>query len=286
MPDPVARLMSAAERTANEADRVSARFARELAAMWRQVERRLSPIIAQMDQLSTTTTLHLAAANRLQEQFRTVLREAGFDALADAATNDALDNVTARVLAGRGASNVVTDLRTEAQQQLLLLKSLYRGDLLDAANAAGQELARVAARSVVAGASRGSIREDFSTVLDRSESRLRTIYDTTVSVYGRQVEAIQAGDDPETVFAYMGPVDDKTREFCLDHVGRVYTRSEIDDLDNGQMDNVFLTGGGYNCRHVWMEVSAFSELQDLQGSTSRIPEIMDAVTAIREQQAA
>ncbi len=278
--------MLAAERTAREADLLSARFARELADVWRQVERRLTPLVTEIDGQSPTTTLRLAAAGRLRPQFRTVLREAGFDSLAIVATDSALDDVTARVLAGRGSANLVTEMRLEAQQQLALLKTLHYGDLLDGAETAGADLSRVAARSAVAGASRGSLVDGFGAVLDRSERRLRTIYDTTVSVYGRQVEAIQAGDDPETVFTYMGPVDDQTRDFCLDHVGRVYTRSEIDELDNGQLDNVFLTGGGYNCRHVWMEVSAFSALQDLQGSTQRIPEIMDSVRAIREKDAA
>jgi hypothetical protein len=57
-----------------------------------------------------------------------------------------------------------------------------------------------------------------------------------------------------------------------EHVGKVYTRAEIDAMDNGQIDNVFLTGGGYNCRHVWMEVSKFSELQDYVDTDQR-PEV-------------
>jgi hypothetical protein len=100
-------------------------------------------------------------------------------------------------------------------------------------------------------------------VLDHSEPQIRTLYDTSVSIFGRQVEALQAGDDPDTTFAFFGPVDEKTRDFCLEHVGKVYTRAEIDALDNGQIDNCFLTAGGFSCRHSWVEVSKFSELQDL-----------------------
>lgn len=224
----------------------------------------------------------MAAAAQLGQRFRDALRTSGFDDLADAATGDALDSITARVLAGRAAAQLGTEIRLDGQLQLQALKALHYADLLDSAEAVSKQLSGAAARGSLAGNSRGGLRSDLGDILDRADSRIRTIYDTSVSIFGRQVEAIQAGDDPDTVFAFMGPVDDKTREFCLDHVGRVYTRAEIDDLDNGQLDNVFLTGGGFNCRHVWHEVLAFSELHDLKGTTKRIPEIMDSVRAIRE----
>lgn len=57
-------------------------------------------------------------------------------------------------------------------------------------------------------------------------------------------------------FMYIGPLDNRTREFCAGLVGRVFTREEIDDLDNGQSGLVFTDGGGWNCRHEWVGVSA------------------------------
>ncbi len=36
--------------------------------------------------------------------------------------------------------------------------------------------------------------------------------------------------------------------------------------------NSVLSGGGFNCRHVWMEVSGISELQDLAGTGESISE--------------
>jgi hypothetical protein len=106
-------------------------------------------------------------------------------------------------------------------------------------------------------------------------SEARTLYDTQVNVFGRQVEALKS--TPEDVYAYMGPADVKLRPFCREHVGKVYTKAQIDALDNGQLPNVFLTGGGYNCRHMFVSVSKFSELRDLLGSGERVPEIEDAL---------
>ena len=55
-------------------------------------------------------------------------------------------------------------------------------------------------------------------------------------------------------FEYRGPDDSANRPFCDKHVGRIYTREEIEKLDNGQTSNVMLTGGGYRCRHHWRPV--------------------------------
>lgn len=55
-------------------------------------------------------------------------------------------------------------------------------------------------------------------------------------------------------FEYRGPDDSANRPFCDKHVGRIYTREEIEKLDNGQTSNVMLGGGGYRCRHHWRPV--------------------------------
>lgn len=57
-------------------------------------------------------------------------------------------------------------------------------------------------------------------------------------------------------FAYIGPDDDLTRDFCWAILvqDRNWTKDEILALDNGQGLPVFEYGGGYNCRHVWAAV--------------------------------
>jgi hypothetical protein len=65
---------------------------------------------------------------------------------------------------------------------------------------------------------------------------------------------IVAKDAGYTKYIYLGPVDGLIRPFCMARVGNVYTKEEILDMDNGQIDNVLMTGGGYNCRHKWVAV--------------------------------
>jgi hypothetical protein len=65
------------------------------------------------------------------------------------------------------------------------------------------------------------------------------------------------------LFVYDGPsaADPKIRPFCAALMsqaerGKVWTRAEINELDNGMLPNVFVTCGGFNCRHQWRPTNA------------------------------
>lgn len=87
----------------------------------------------------------------------------------------------------------------------------------------------------------------------------RTWADTAVSSWYRTAasmtfEEIQAATPAALQYRYSGPEDLKTRPFCEDllSAGKTYTREDIDKMDNGQLPNVFVTCGGYNCRHIFV----------------------------------
>jgi len=67
--------------------------------------------------------------------------------------------------------------------------------------------------------------------------------------------------DTETTrirFKYVGPRDNKNRQFCADMLSknRVYRIEDIDDLSNPDFGtyNIFMWRGSFNCRHVWMRL--------------------------------
>jgi hypothetical protein len=69
-------------------------------------------------------------------------------------------------------------------------------------------------------------------------------------------------EDTRIRFKYIGPRDNKNRQFCSDMLSknRVYRNEDIDDLTNevanpqfGRYD-IFLWRGSYNCRHVWVKL--------------------------------
>lgn len=270
MPDPaVARLLTRAERLAALEDRISQRFARQLASVLRDVERELARI--DWPTASTSALVRASDAIAIRGQLRGVLERSGYRELIQAGTDVPFDTVAARasklsmVAAGAGLPDV--------PQRLGALRELHRLDLLTEERRIADLLAQSATRAVVAGVPRRVLLDDLERVLDKSRANVATLYDTSVSVYGREVEAIQAGDNPKALFMYVGPADAKTRKWCLRYVGRVLTRREIDKLDNGQLGQPFLTGGGYNCRHQWTEISPASELAGLQKSKRRVPEV-------------
>jgi hypothetical protein len=267
------QLVNAAAHTAGTVDDLSASFAKLLADVLRDTERRLAPLVTAAGEGSTTAIIRAAQANRTRAQIRQVLTDAGFDHLIDLAAGVGLDPLVDSVLAGRKLAELSADLTPTAARRIEALKLLAHVDLLEEGEAAARALWRAVTRGIFGARPTDRILGDLAAIIDRTEPQIRTLYDTSVSVFGRQVEALQAGDDPKTPFVYLGPVDDKTRDWCLKHVGRVYRRSEIDQMDNGQIAPVFLCGGGFNCRHHFIEVSPYSDLAAYVGTDQRVPEV-------------
>ena len=80
-------------------------------------------------------------------------------------------------------------------------------------------------------------------------NQAKTQVHTGLQGYYRASNVNLAKDAGIDKYEYVGPLDDKTRVFCADHVGEVKTIEEWDSLDNGQITPVSIYGGGYNCRH-------------------------------------
>lgn len=67
-------------------------------------------------------------------------------------------------------------------------------------------------------------------------------------------------------YAYLGPTDLITRPFCAALRGKRLSRLEIDQLDNKQLPNAWVTRGGYNCRHGWYAIYGDEVEEFPQGS--------------------
>lgn len=91
----------------------------------------------------------------------------------------------------------------------------------------------------------------LSNVVPMAKDQLIVFFRLVGSLVYKNVEA--AGY--KVRYTYVGPSDEKVRDFCANLVdsNANYSRAEIDDMDNGQVPGVFENGGGYNCRH-WFEM--------------------------------
>lgn len=304
-----AELHALAIRLARTADTQGTGFAEELADILRRIERRLPGLLAQAEQGrvgAATTTARLAI---LRRQMRQLLTEAGYEDLIDVALNSGLD-ASLRAIAvtspayQRAVAFTAAGRDGAFQATLRALIEVGRQDLLQQGAVLSQQLWRASARGYLAAQPPAVIIDELARVLHRSHAHTATLYDTAISTIQRvtvqtivplRVEIV-GPDAPETpplatagdilprpadqLFWYAGPADAIVRPFCRLHLGKVYTRAEIDALDNGQLGNVFLTAGGYNCRHLWMPISRFSELlADLQGTGERAPDVAAQLAA-------
>lgn len=286
MPDETRRLLSAAEKMATLTDTLSAEFAADLAVVLRAIERRMVPLLRALESPAPlpnrrTTTAVVARLIALREQVRQVLAEAGYDGLIETATSSAFARMLETVResrVGRAASRFFT---SPVVDRLNALRELVATDILRQGDVVARALYRSVRDSVLGGAPTDQVLERLAAQLDLEVREVRTLYDTATSTFGRVMEQQASDGTADELFLYAGPVDAKMRDFCRAHIGQVFTREAIVTLDNGQGLDVFLTGGGWNCRHVWMRLSDASDLAPLANTGERAPEVVDALRRVR-----
>jgi hypothetical protein len=298
-----------ARRLAVDADDLRDAFARELADVLQRVERRLPAILADAQAGGTMAAGNAATLGRTRANLRRLLTEAGYDDLIDASVSIGLDRTLAILADSSPAYRRALAFNTSGQPTAFtgLLRALVetaRADLLGHGDAITTVLWRATVRGVLGADSPARLISALADVLDGQRALAATLYDTNVSITQRiSVQTIvpvsgQDVTDPNAptplatggdvlpvpdgqLYAYVGPVDAIIRPFCLEHIGRVYTKAEIDALDNGQLPNPFLTGGGYNCRHLWAPIGQFDAAADLHGTDGRIEEVAAALARVQ-----
>lgn len=289
MANDVATLQATGRRRARVLDRLTASFARELGRVYRDLERRLGQLVRDAfdptNSSRRTATATAVYAGQLRRQLRDVLRESGYDSLVETAAGRSLERVLRELTATGVGRQVVRFLPARREAMLVKLTALQQLAQMDLAGQ-GDVVAASLWRSLVQGLFSNrpvvDVVQDLADALDMTEREVRTLYDTTVSTYMRQTEAVLAGDDPTQPFFYSGPIDALLRPFCLKHVGKVYTRKAIDKMDNGQLPNVFLTGGGYNCRHTWLSVPVDTPVGELANTGMRPAEVVAELARVKD----
>lgn len=127
-----------------------------------------------------------------------------------------------------------------------------RADLVQRLVRVARDASTVVTRGVFTSQQVGEVASEIREVVDAASDQLRTLFDTSLMEYTQMVTAGAA--QPSDAFLYSGPIDARIRPFCASKVARVWTRDVIDQMDNRQLPNTFLTRGGYNCRHQWRPV--------------------------------
>lgn len=239
-------------------------FDRELSRVLRQTTRRIRTLLRQLetrDGRLVASQAALGRALRLRVELLAILESSGYDGLVEAAFDAPLDRLTASALRGRSLTARAARLTAIDVDILSAWQTIRTADLLEL----GDDFVTVVWRSTVDGllANRtpDALVDELAALGEVTERQARTLYDTAVSTYGRQVDQLGVDPQADDRFLYVGPDDSATREFCRRHVGEVRTRAELDDLSNGQLPNTLLTAGGWNCRHKWLFLADVKEAE-------------------------
>lgn len=232
-------------------------FEGKLATVVTDIQNRAAKLITELEVdsngriISDTTNLQLALALQADiEQFLGDYTQVGRDILAQYPD---LLKFTDQALA---IANVDPSFTGVQQQSLLQLQRL---DLSNFANI-GSSTLRVLEDQIVRAVVAGRARSDIIKSLQEAEVSLgtaKTWADTSLHQFERHTRKMMYDNNPEIErFSYVGSLDNVTRPFCrsllLDSRNeRGFSRDEIDSLNNGQIDDVWISGGGFNCRHDW-----------------------------------
>lgn len=94
-------------------------------------------------------------------------------------------------------------------------------------------------------------------------SQERTLYDTALSAFSRIAAMSSATSMDDEALLYTGPVAGLLRPFCLERVGKVFSRAATEPMDNGLLDNTLTTGGPYSWRHTLVPIRDGDPLTEL-----------------------
>lgn len=288
MSDPrqLSLIQAAAEREGLLADAISLQFADELEQVLVLLNARIRGLLRELESeggrlVSTRDSLRQAMA--LRQDLRALLERTGLPTLSAAAIDAPLDRLANAVLKGQAALGESSILSAFDLEALAAFKEVRLAELLSTlGDGLVEGLWRVIVDGVLGVRPVEELLKDIQDLVDGSAAQARTIYDTAVSTYSRMVDQIRSTGAPDELFLYAGPADAKTRPFCLQRVGKVYARSEIERMDNHQLPDPMLSAGGYNCRHAFKRVSVLDdELQELHRTKARLPEVEAQIKRVK-----
>jgi len=243
-------------------------FEWELARVYVQLRERIvfltNELIAKGGRVVSVAT-NLGIARAVARELEAVLVEAGYGDLVAGALDVMGDLAKYQ---GLGQTRVARVERAAAWsgETLDAFRQLKLNELLEVTAGTMRRVEQTLLRGIVGAQDRGELLNELVADLKVSLPHARTIYDTALSEFSRIAVTSTATGAADEAFMYSGPIDGLTRPFCLERVGRVFTREEIDAMDNLQLDNTLITGGGYNCRHTWLPIPAEDDLAQLAGT--------------------
>ena len=138
------------------------------------------------------------------------------------------------------------------------------------------DMAQVIKKEVVNGIISGAGNQSVMNAIRGQKSlrpdQIETLIATAMNEYSRSVTKLMIDKMPEdTEYQYIGALDGRTRVACLEMISAGnLTKSEIESTFGS---DVFINGGGYNCRHKWEVAVQDAFGHDPKGANKRLKDI-------------
>jgi hypothetical protein len=264
-----------------EIDRLAAVFLGDLDGVTRRWQRAIARAIDRLDRngaMLAKTAANVRAARASEGRVRQGLADSGFGDAAQHAFDDfgQVVKLSARALRKTG----LTPTLREADADLLnTYRQLKLAEFERLADNYATRIGGVISKAVVAGQSAAELSLETQELLQTFANEARTLFETGAGEFAQTMTLLKGGTEARRVYLYSGPIDSRIRLFCLDVVGRVWSRSRIDKMDNRQLPNSFLTRGGYNCRHQWRDVTAIPDLARLADTKQYVDSVTQSQVA-------
>lgn len=154
------------------------------------------------------------------------------------------------VLLGMEATGQVTE------QTLQALVRLDEATFRKQIGTMGEQVIDEAVKGIIGGKTEREIAQSMLGNVLRPD-QAETLANTALNTFERNVTAEMAVfDSPDATYVYQGPIDDKTRDICLDMMSAgSLTMDEV----KSQYPGAFVDGGGFNCRHRWAKETSVSK---------------------------
>jgi hypothetical protein len=117
------------------------------------------------------------------------------------------------------------DAHEGGPQAIAAFKTVRFEELLEIGAVTAARLARIVLDGTLGLQRVDHLVDDVADAFDVTERQARTLYDTALSIYSRQVDQLHTTGEPDELFYYAGPLDRRPGPFCRARVGKVFTRS-------------------------------------------------------------
>ena len=163
-------------------------------------------------------------------------------------------------------TQILTDISMFAEiteETLGALTNFSTSTFADHLGTMGGVFKRELIKGAISGASEKGIFQAIQQQAGLSNKQMQTLVTTGLNDYTRSVYKFMMDSAPKNKrYRYVGAIDDRTRDLCLELWGKgEMTQAQIIN-DHGE--GVLVEGGGYNCRHVWVPIDVEDKSKDFR----------------------